>query len=190
MRRIDFKAAPQLSVEEEKALAERARAGDTDARNQLASTIFALAQEKAGEYKVQGIDPDDLLQEALLAALEAAGRFDPSVGCRFSTFGGRTIEYELLHFVTRPRVATCTEVGLTNLVGKPDTRDAQSVEDEDEQRALYAAIDSLEPEHRQVIRARLEGVYSKELAARLGVSRQILQTRTKKALAALRERLS
>lgn len=77
---------PPLSQEEELELARRMREGDIEARNRLILAHLRLVVSIAREYGDTGLDLLDLIQEGNLGLLEAAARFDPEKGFRFSTY--------------------------------------------------------------------------------------------------------
>ncbi len=77
---------PPLSPEEERELARRMREGDIEARNRLVLAHLRLVVSIAREYGDTGLDLLDLIQEGNIGLLEAAARFDPDRGFRFSTY--------------------------------------------------------------------------------------------------------
>ncbi|MCD6540820.1 RNA polymerase sigma factor RpoD/SigA [Candidatus Bipolaricaulota bacterium] len=77
---------PPLSPEEERELARRMREGDIEARNRLVLAHLRLVVSIAREYGDTGLDLLDLIQEGNIGLLEAAARFDPEKGFRFSTY--------------------------------------------------------------------------------------------------------
>ncbi|MEM9565727.1 MAG: SigB/SigF/SigG family RNA polymerase sigma factor [Actinomycetota bacterium] len=78
------------------------RSGDVEARNEIVERYTALAKAFARRYQRRGVPLDDLEQVALVGLIGAVERFDPSVGVRFTTFAGRTIDGELKrHFRDR-----------------------------------------------------------------------------------------
>jgi RNA polymerase primary sigma factor len=77
---------PPLSLEEERELARRMREGDIEARNRLILAHLRLVVSIAREYGDTGLDLLDLIQEGNIGLLEAAARFDPEKGFRFSTY--------------------------------------------------------------------------------------------------------
>ncbi|BDG08542.1 sigma-70 family RNA polymerase sigma factor [Anaeromyxobacter paludicola] len=80
------RALRPIGPEEERALAERARAGEVAARDELVRRhlplVIAFARKQSrGELRL-----DELVQEGNLGLLRAVEKFDPSAGTRFSTY--------------------------------------------------------------------------------------------------------
>ena len=71
------------------------RSGDVDLRNELVEEHLTLARAFARRYVNRGVATEDLEQVARLSLIGAVERFDPTVGVRFSTYAGRTIDGEL-----------------------------------------------------------------------------------------------
>jgi RNA polymerase sigma-B factor len=86
----------------DRALLERAHAGDQDARSALVGRFLPLARQLARRYQRGGEPLDDLVQVASLGLLKAIDRFDPSRETAFSSFAVPTILGELKrHFRDR-----------------------------------------------------------------------------------------
>jgi len=77
---------PFLTAEEEQTLALRASDGDRGARDRLIVSHLMLVVSMAQEYGDAGLDLVDLIQEGNLGLIEAADRFDPDRGVRFSAY--------------------------------------------------------------------------------------------------------
>lgn len=77
---------PLLSFEEEKELAKRIEAGDCDARNTLVEHNLRLVVSIAKKYRGCGLPFLDLIQEGNTGLMEAAKKYDPARGFRFSTY--------------------------------------------------------------------------------------------------------
>ena len=79
--------ACRLSASEERALAERGKAGDVDAEQQLITANLALVLRAVRDYKHCGVPLDDLIQEGNLGLIRAARHFDPLTHtARFATY--------------------------------------------------------------------------------------------------------
>lgn len=75
-----------LSKEEEIELANRAQAGDQEAREELVRHNLRLVVSVAQKHTGKGLDLQDLIQEGNLGLMKAIDKFDPEKGNRFSTY--------------------------------------------------------------------------------------------------------
>ncbi len=80
-------AAPYLERDEEHDLAVRwARDKDQQALHRLTQAHMRLVISIAAKFRRYGLHMSDLIQEGHIGLLEAAARFDPERGVRFSTY--------------------------------------------------------------------------------------------------------
>ena len=75
-----------LTNEEEKELAVKIQAGDTNALNKLVKHNLKIVVTIANRHIGQGVPIDDLIQEGNIGLFEAAQRFDPKSDARFITY--------------------------------------------------------------------------------------------------------
>jgi RNA polymerase primary sigma factor len=81
------RAFPPLTREEERALAVRARQGDTAAKQKLVQHNLAFVIGFARRQRRGTVPLDDLIQEGSAGLLRAVEKFDPESGNRFLTYG-------------------------------------------------------------------------------------------------------
>jgi len=77
---------PLLSVEEERALVEKAYNGDKKAQNKLVESNLKFVIKVAGKYSKCGMDFEDLINEGNMGLMHAAEKFNPSNKNRFTTY--------------------------------------------------------------------------------------------------------
>lgn len=77
---------PLLTAQQEEFLTRRAQAGDKDARQKLVEANMRLVINIAKSYRNKSIPLEDLIQEGAIGLMQAAERFDPDRGFRFSTY--------------------------------------------------------------------------------------------------------
>jgi len=78
--------APLLKPEEEVALTRAVQAGDKQAKQRLIESNMRLVINIAKTYRNRAIPLEDLIQEGAIGLMQAAERFDPDKGFRFSTY--------------------------------------------------------------------------------------------------------
>jgi RNA polymerase primary sigma factor len=78
--------APLLTSEEEIELTRLVQAGDQKARSRLIESNMRLVINIAKSYRNRAIPLEDLIQEGAIGLMQAAERFDPDRGFRFSTY--------------------------------------------------------------------------------------------------------
>jgi RNA polymerase primary sigma factor len=75
-----------LTHTEEIDLSNRAKAGDTRARQRLIEKNLRLVVSVAKKYRGYGLPFEDLIQEGNIGLMKAVEKFDPDRGFRFSTY--------------------------------------------------------------------------------------------------------
>ena len=92
--RVPLLAHPELLE-----LAGRARAGDAEARKRIIVANLRLVVYLARNYRNRGLPMLDLIEEGNLGLIQAADRFDPGRGLRFSTYAAIWIRQAILRGV-------------------------------------------------------------------------------------------
>ena len=91
----------RLTREQEQALARRIQSGDESAARELVQANLRFAMYIANRYRREGVDIEDLIQEASIGLMFAARQFDPERGVRFTSYAGWWIEAQLRRFLSR-----------------------------------------------------------------------------------------
>src|SRR5579862_4297577 len=78
--------APLLTAEEEVTLTRAIQRGDLRAKQRLIESNMRLVINIAKTYRNRSIPLEDLIQEGAIGLMQAAERFDPDKGFRFSTY--------------------------------------------------------------------------------------------------------
>src|SRR3569832_632139 len=84
--------APLLTSEEEIELTRAVQNGDEKARQRLIESNMRLVINIAKTYRNRSIPLEDLIQEGAIGLMQAAERFDPDKGFRFSTYATHWIK--------------------------------------------------------------------------------------------------
>lgn len=92
-----------LTREEERELTERLRGGCPRALHELVVKHRPLVAAMAKRYGRPGAPREDLLHEGFVGLLDAAGRFDPDRGTRFSTYARWWVRYYMQRYVRANR---------------------------------------------------------------------------------------
>ena len=97
----EIRRAPLLTPEQEFATAQRARAGDFAARQQMIERNLRLVVSIAKNYLGRGVPMSDLIEEGNLGLMHATSKFEPERGFRFSTYASwwirQSIERAVMH---------------------------------------------------------------------------------------------
>jgi len=87
--------AKLLSPEEEADLTKAVQNGDESARQKLVEANMRLVINIAKSYRNRTIPLEDLIQEGAIGLMQAAERFDPDKGFRFSTYATHWIRQSI-----------------------------------------------------------------------------------------------
>lgn len=94
--------APMLDKEREFDLARRWRASnDPEALRELLEAYLRLVISMASKFRHYGLPANDLVQEGCLGLIQAADRFEPERGLRFSTYSSWWVRSTMQDFVLR-----------------------------------------------------------------------------------------
>ena len=88
-----------LSPAQMDALLMRAKAGDSDARQQLVEGNLRLVLSVIQRFEKRGESPDDLFQVGCIGLMKAINNFDPTKQVRFSTYGVPMIAGEVRRYL-------------------------------------------------------------------------------------------
>jgi RNA polymerase sporulation-specific sigma factor len=90
-----------MDLKEEKGLWTRCRAGSFEAREKIIIAYRPLVFWLAGKLKPLHSLRQDILQEGMLALINAVDRFDPKRDLRFSTYAYHRIRGQMINFFDR-----------------------------------------------------------------------------------------
>lgn len=93
--------APMLERDNELTLAKRWQQGDENALHTLIESYTRLVVAMAVKFRHYGLPMDDLIQEGNIGLMEAAKRFKPELGNRFSTYAAWWIRAQMQDYVLR-----------------------------------------------------------------------------------------
>lgn len=90
-----------LNAQEEQVLARRIAKGDPRARERLITSNLRLVVSIAQRYRHLGAPLMDLIQEGNIGLMTAVEKFDPALGCRFSTYATWWIRQAILRSLAK-----------------------------------------------------------------------------------------
>jgi RNA polymerase primary sigma factor len=91
----EINATPLLGAAEERELAYRIGAGDSEARDHMVRANLRLVVNIARGYAGKGLNMEDLIEEGNLGLLRAVEGFDPDMQTRFSTYASYWIKQSI-----------------------------------------------------------------------------------------------
>ncbi|MDH3648085.1 MAG: sigma-70 family RNA polymerase sigma factor, partial [Saprospiraceae bacterium] len=95
----DISKIPLLSADDETVLAQRIRAGDTEALEILTKSNLRFVVSVAKQYQNQGLSLSDLINEGNLGLMKAAKRFDETKGFKFISYAVWWIRQSILQAI-------------------------------------------------------------------------------------------
>lgn len=97
----DIEEIELLSKEEEQELFTRYHNGDIEARNKLIESNLKLIRKLVAKYKNLHISLGDLTQDLSLYLFNIIENFDPSKGCKLSTYTQRCLEFKMIEYLDK-----------------------------------------------------------------------------------------
>ena len=156
---------------------------------ELIESILPFIRAKCRKYAIsegQNVEDSEAYSDALLFALQAAKRFDETLGISFLGYCGHLLVKELKqgflrrnrHLIFRKKVHWIGEIDVPEALR--DSVDSAEIA------ALRESISTLQEEQRLIL---LSGKSCRELARELGVSHEVANRRKRVALELVRCRL-
>ena len=197
---------PPLSPEEELAAIEALPS--PEARNRLIEHNLRLVVYIAKRFENTGINIEDLISIGTLGLIKAINTFCIGKNIKLATYASRCIENEILMYIRKTSGKHCeisideplnvdwdgNELLLSDILGSDEEPAVASIMKEEENAAIYEAVNSLDERERQIITLRF-GLYGKEemtqkdVADLLGISQSYISRLEKKIIDRLRDRL-
>ena len=197
---------PPLSPDEEMAVIEALPS--PDARNALIEHNLRLVVYIAKRFENTGINIEDLISIGTLGLIKAINTFCIDKNIKLATYASRCIENEILMYIRKTSGKHCemsideplnvdwdgNELLLSDILGSDEEPAVASIMKEEENAAIYAAVNSLDERERQIVTLRF-GLYGKEemtqkdVATLLGISQSYISRLEKKIIDRLREEL-
>ncbi|MCW5941924.1 MAG: RNA polymerase sigma factor RpoD/SigA [Fimbriimonadaceae bacterium] len=153
--------APLLTPEEEVTLTKAVRSGDREARQRLIECNMRLVINVAKSYRNRSVPLEDLIQEGAIGLMQAAERFDPDKGYRFSTYATHWIRQAIGRAIDNKSKAIRVPAHVSQCIRRVERERAR----------LVSELGS-EPTAEQLAQA--TGLSTKKLAALMQTSQEVL----------------
>lgn len=114
----EINEVPLLTPDEEKQLGRRIQDGDPEAREHMIRANLRLVVSIAKKYMERGLSLQDLIAEGNIGLMKAAEKFDPGVGCRFSTYATWWIKQSIRRALTNTVPSVRVPGYMSELVSK------------------------------------------------------------------------
>ena len=153
----------------------QAAAGDQEAFGQIVQRMEPLIHAQIHRLRWDGIEAEDLAQEALIGLLAAVRTYRPEKGAAFTTYATTCIRHRLLDAIRRCGDQTVNEVPLEEDADLPDFSADPALlmqEQEGTDRLLSQLKNRLTPLEYQVLLLRLSDCSYEEIARRIETSKK------------------
>ena len=178
------------------------------ARGVLIEHNLRLVAFIARRFENTGVGVEDLISIGTLGLIKAINTFRSDKNIKLATYASRCIENEILMYIRKisgkqelsidEPLSTDwdgNELLLSDILGSDEEPIGKELEDAEERRALYAALDTLDDRERLIIEMRYglggrQEETQKEVADKLGISQSYISRLEKKIIAKLRQRFS
>lgn len=200
---------PPLSKEEELALVNRLRDGESGVKSVLIERNLRLVVYIARKFENTGVAIEDLISIGTIGLIKAVNTFDPEKKIKLATYASRCIENEILMYLrrnSRMRFEISfdeplnidwdgNELLLSDILGTDNDLIFHYIEDEVDRELLTIAMNKLSNRERRIMELRF-GLYGghektqKEVADMLGISQSYISRLEKRIIKRLKKEIS
>ncbi len=202
---------PPLTPVQEEELFRGLEAGDTACQQQLIvhnlRLVVYIAKRFEANAATSNLTVEDAISIGTIGLIKAVNTFVPSKKIKLATYASRCIENEILMYLRKSSNrrqessieeplntdSDGNELHLADVLGSGECISAH-IEEDDERRALYRAIDTLAPRERQIMELRFglrDGIErtQKEVADSIGISQSYISRLEKRIIRRLRQEM-
>ena len=205
----DISVYQPLTLEQEQTLAQAARQGDTEAREQLIHALLRMVVNIARQYQRPGVEMLDLIQEGNIGLITAVDKFDHTQGHRLTTLAFYWINKQIQRFLNNePDDLVSLDMEINDgaailllsdtiedkgtILGDPTIKNIETqMENQELQQLVHHLLSTLSPHEQEVLRL-LYGIDNypvlsrNEIAKIIGVREEQVSRIKTRALDALR----
>ncbi len=198
---------PPLTAAQEQQVLDRLGAGDEQARDCLITHNLRLVVYIARKFENSGVGIEDLISIGTIGLIKAVRTFRPDKNIKLATYSSRCIENEILMYLRKSSNrrqessieeplntdSDGNELHLADILGSGECVSAH-IEEDDERRALYRAIDTLGRREKLIMELRFglrDGIErtQKEVADSIGISQSYISRLEKRIIRRLRQEM-
>ena len=200
----------KLSSVDEKAVLDRVKMGDVDAKKELIERNLRLVVYIAQRFSSTGLNVDDLTGIGTIGLIKATTSFDLDKNIKFATFASRCIENEILMYLRKSTKITRevslddplstdkdgNELVLADIIGSEGDELYKSVEQKMECSNLNTLIENLSQREKVIMKLRYglnkmgKELTQKQVASALNISQSYISRIEKKVLIKLKNEIS
>lgn len=190
-----------LSEKEERIYLERSANGDAEARNKLVEHNLRLVAHIIKKYYGTQSEQDDLVSIGTIGLIKAINTYDINKNIRLSSYASRCIENEILMHLRKTQKSRQdvsldevlnvdsegNEMVLADILCSEDDQALDEMTKDEEQRKLFAAIETLNSKEKEIISMRYglfgkEEMTQKEVADYMGISQSYISRLEKRII--------
>lgn len=176
---------PESDITFEEELWQRIKFGDEKAREEVIISYRPMVFWLAKKFHVPSDSYQDLIQEGMVALIEAVDRYDAKRGAKFITYAYYRIKGRMVNFLERSEAKAPKPIDIDDRLYESNIA---SYDDEGWLIDLEAAIRSLSEREAEIVRAiDLNGLSVKEVARKKGVDISYIYRLRRRAIAKLKK---
>jgi len=197
-----------LSPEEEQKYLEAFEKGDMKARDKLIEHNLRLVVYIAKRFENSGVYIEDLISIGSIGLIKSVMTYNKNKNIKLATYASRCIENEILMFLrkngkVRAEVSLDeplnidwdgNELLLSDILGTDENIIMKDLEEDEERKILYQAVDKLSKREKEIITLRF-GLYGyeehtqKEVAELMGISQSYISRLEKKIIDKMKQQI-
>ena len=199
---------PPLSADEEAEAINDLRF-DPNAKTKLIEHNLRLVVYIAKKFENIGTDIEDVISIGTIGLMKAVNTYNPEKNIKLATYASRCIENEILMYI-RKNSGQRSEVSieeplstdwdgnellLSDVLGSEDDPILRELEDAEDKKTIYKALDMLDKREKEIIMLRFgiggsgKELTQKEVADMLGISQSYISRLEKKIIVRLRNEI-